>query len=117
MDGEKQGTPARPRRTQAEAAQLVAEYQASGLSRIEFCQNRGLGLSTFSRYLSRHRKGHAELARPDLIAVELRATRASAGKPQDSGLAVALGGGRRIEVARGFDAATLVRLLGTLERF
>ena len=32
------------------------------------------------------------------------------------GLAVALTGGRRIEVGRGFDAHTLARLLGVLER-
>jgi hypothetical protein len=31
------------------------------------------------------------------------------------GLAVALTGGRRIEVGRGFDAPTLVQLLGVLE--
>jgi hypothetical protein len=34
----------------------------------------------------------------------------------DSGLAVALGGGRRIEVARRFDARTLAQLVSVLER-
>jgi hypothetical protein len=33
-----------------------------------------------------------------------------------SGLAIALPGGRRIEVGRGFDTQTLVQLLGVLER-
>jgi hypothetical protein len=33
-----------------------------------------------------------------------------------SGLAVALSGGRRIEVSCGFDSSTLVQLLGVLER-
>ena len=33
-----------------------------------------------------------------------------------SGLTVALAGGRRIEVGRGFDARTLVQLVGVLER-
>jgi len=40
----------RRRRSRQEVEQLVAEYESSGLSRSEFCRERGLGLSTLDRY-------------------------------------------------------------------
>lgn len=52
----------------------------------------------------------------NLVPVELCQARAAAGKGEGSGLAIVLEGRRRIEVARGFDSATLVQLLGVLER-
>ena len=42
----------RRRRSRQEVEQLVAEYESSGLSRNEFCRERGLSLSTLSRYPS-----------------------------------------------------------------
>ena len=53
-----------------------------------------------------------------MIAVEWGGAGAGAGaaKVAGSGVALSLAGGRRIEVGRGFDAATLVQLLGLLER-
>ena len=115
MDVTKQTRPSRRHRSRAEAAQLVAEYEASGLSRIEFCRQRGLCLSTLTRYLKR-RESQGEGAGLNLIAVELCGAGAAATKGADSGLALSLAGGRRIEVARGFDASTLVQLLVLLER-
>ncbi len=52
----------------------------------------------------------------NLVAVELCQARAAAGKGDSSGLAITLAGGRRIEVARGFDPPTLAQLLGLLDR-
>ena len=104
------------RRSRAEAAQLVAEYEASGLSRIEFCRKQGLGLATLNRYLQWRREARAETPGANLSAVELCGERAAVTNRLESGLAVALAGGRRIEVARGFDAPTLVQLWGLLER-
>ena len=116
MDVPKQTTPIRRHRSRAEAAQVVAEYEASGLSRIEFCRQRGLCFSTLTRYLKRRGESQGEAAGLNLIAVELCGASAGAAKEADSGLALSLAGGRRIEVARGFDASTLVQLLGLLER-
>lgn len=106
----------RRRRSRAEAAALAADFESSGLSRIEYCRKHGLGLSTFQRYWKR-RQTQAETNGIDLLAVELCGERPAVSKAEGSGLAVALAGGRRIEVARGFDAATLVQLLGLLDRF
>ena len=82
------------------------------MSRVEFCQAHGLALSTLARYQRRREPGQEEGAGPSRwLAVELsRAHPAGA-----SGLAVVLTGGRRIEVAHGFDAQTLQQLVSLLE--
>lgn len=117
MDEQEQVAPTRRRRSRAQVDQLVAEYEASGLSRTEFCRSNAISLSTLNRYLTRRRDAPAKAAAVNLIAVELSRARPAAGTGADSGLAVALAGGRRIEIARGFDAQTLAQLLGLLERF
>ncbi len=115
MNEQAQVLSARRRRSRAEVERLVAAYETSGLSQAEFCRQHALSLSTLSRYLQRRREAAA--AGVNLLAVELRGAPAIAAQRDDSGLAIALAGGRRIEVARGFDAGTLVQLLGVLERF
>jgi hypothetical protein len=115
VDEQQQSEPVRRRRSRTEAADLVAEYETSGLSRIEFCRNHRLSLSTFQRYWKR-RRAQAEAEGVNLLRVELCGERPVVSKAEGSGLAVALTGGRRIEVARGFDAATLLQLVGLLER-
>jgi DNA-binding transcriptional regulator YiaG len=115
MDKQEQDIKSRRRRSQAEIAELVAAYEPSGLSRIEFCRTHGLSVSTLNRY--RSRRTQAEPAGVNLLAVELCARHPAGGEATHSGLAVTLAGCRRIEVARGFDGATLVQLLGVLERF
>src|ERR1035437_9490485 len=104
----------RRRRNRAEVEQLVAEYETSGMSRSEFCRERGLALSTLGRYRRRRDRGESACANP-LLAVEL------SGRPQvsvataGSALAVVLRGGRRIEVGHGFDAGALEQLVRVLE--
>jgi len=49
----------RRHRSRAEADQLAAEYEASGLSQAEFCQERDVALKTLARYLARFRKQSA----------------------------------------------------------
>ena len=91
---------------------MVAEFEASGLGREEFCREHGLTVSTLARYRKRRKQGQGEGAGPSRwLAVEL------AGSPQAgaSGLAVVLRSGRRIEVGRGFDAKTLQQLVPLLE--
>ena len=105
----------RRRRSRLEAAQLCAEYDTSGLSRTDFCRQRGLSLSTLARYRKRQAQANAI---PPVHWLEVEASgksRAPEGGPA-SGLTVALPGGRRIEVARGFDSRTLAQLLAVLER-
>ncbi len=101
----------RRRRSRAEAEQLVAEYETSGMDQVEFCQTQGLALSTLARYRRWRQQPRSEGGGPHRwVAVEL-----SSPHSNGSGLAVVLTSGRRIEVGRGFDAQTLEQLLRLLE--
>ena len=93
----------------------MAEYEASGLSRVDFCQKQGLSLATLARYRKRQTQG-SPAAGNRWVEVKESAGRPALGSPAGSGLAVALPSGRRIEIGRGFDAHTLAQLLGVLER-
>jgi hypothetical protein len=115
MDEQAQVVQVRRRRSRAEAEQVVGEYEASGLSRVEFCRQHGLSLATLARY--RKRQVQAPAAPGNRwVAVEVGGASSTLDSRWNSGLAVALPGGRRIEVGCGFDAHTLVQLLGVLER-
>ena len=101
-------------RSRAEAEELAAEFEASGLTQREFCERRGVALSTLARYVKRYRQRPAEAeGAPRWVAVEVAKSESGTG---GSGLSVVLGEGRRIEVGRGFDAATLRQLVAALER-
>ena len=115
MDEQSQTVTVSRRRSRAEAEQLVAEYEASGLSRTEFCRGRGLSLATLGRYRKQQSQGETTPGNR-WIAVEVSSTASAPAAASGSGLVVALPGGRRIEVGRGFDTDTLVRLLSVLER-
>src|SRR5665213_1758799 len=94
----------RRHRSRAEADEVAAEYEASGLSREAFCAGRDIPIKTLARYVVRYRKQQASGGgQPRWVAVEV------AGRG-GSELAVILPGGRRIEVKRGFDSDTLRQL-------
>ena len=115
MDQQTQVVDVRRRRSRAEAEQLVAEYETSGLSQIDFCRKQGVSLASLARY--RKRRAQFGSAQGDhWVAVEVSGGRPTPERGADSGLAVALPGGGRIEVGCGFDAPTLARLLAELER-
>lgn len=91
---------------------MAAEYEASGLSRQEFCDQRGVPLKTLARYVTRSRRErNGNDGASQWVAVEVATRDGNSGE-----LAVVLDGGRRIEVRRGFDADTLRRLVAALER-
>ncbi len=100
----------RRHRNHAEADQLAAEYEASGLTREAFCRERDVALKTLCRYVTRYRRQNAGTVQsPRFVQVEVTTGAASA-------LTVLLPGGRRIEVSRGFDAGTLRQLITVLEQ-
>jgi hypothetical protein len=104
------------RRTREEIRQIVAEFATSGMPQSEFCGSRGISRSTLDRHLRKQRaQDQGSRTGNRLLAVEIRtASGSSAGT--SSGLVVGLSSGRRIEVNRGFDAATLERLLTVLDK-
>jgi len=105
------------RRSRAEVKQLVAEFEASGLGRTAFCQQRGLSLSTLTRYRRGAQQATGKVAEGKRwLAVEVSGSGAVGRGERASGLAVVLASGRRIEIGRSFDADTLKRLLAAVER-
>ncbi len=116
---EKQKTSASRRRTRAEIQQLVAEFMSSGMRRTEFCRSRGLSFGTLNRHLKKQpweRKSRRASSVDRLVPVELASRKSPTQHESSCGLAVVLSGGRRIEVHPDFDANTLERLVGILER-
>jgi hypothetical protein len=95
---------------------MVAEFGTSGMQVSEFCRLRGISRSSLDRHLRKQRaRDRGIRASHRLLAVEVRAgSENSAGN--SGGLVLALSSGRRIEVNRGFDAATLERLLMVLDK-
>ena len=91
---------------------MAAEYEASGLSQMDFCAQHDMPLKTLGRYLARYRKQQSSgKGQPRFVAVEVADERGRGGE-----LTVVLSRGRRIEVKRGFDAGTLRQLIAVLEQ-
>ena len=97
---------------------LVAEYEASGLPRDVFCQQRGLSVGALDRYRWRVQKRGRSGAGPMLpVEVVLSTAQGSNCVARGDGvLVVESRSGRCIEVGRGFDAETLERLLTILDK-
>jgi len=118
------------RRSRTEAEQLVEAFESSGLGRREFCLKHGVALGTLDFWRKRRRQERDKVAskRPRMGNEDVRAGVASGSKlvavelaglqenAAGGGLVVVVSRGRRIEVSRWFDAATLERLLAVLEQ-
>ena len=113
---ENQEVGARKRRSSEEVKRLIVEFEASGLRRDEFCRTRGMALSTLRRHLKKHGSGEAGVKRGGrLVAVELSGKDPNRNPQRACTLEVVLSSGRRIEVGREFDSATLGRVVKVLE--
>ena len=110
------------RRSRGEIARLVALYGSSGMGQMEFCRSQGLALSTLGRHLRKQRSKLGDsrskgMERSRLLAVEVAAPLVSvAAGGVSSTPIVLLINGRRVEVVRGFDAASLAQLVTVLEK-
>src|SRR5450631_4096303 len=105
----------RRRWNRVEAERLVLEFELSGLSRRAFCAQHGLSVPSLDQYRKRCRdivapSAEAQAAANRILPVEFVAAGTSAAESPRS-LRVELANGRRIEVAPGFDASTLERLV------
>jgi hypothetical protein len=96
-------------RSRAEAAQLAVEFAASGLTRREFCKRHRVAINTLNRYIIRYSERQS-VGAPELVQVEVaEPDRTSAG------VSVVLARGRRVQLDRGFDVATLRAAVSVLE--
>jgi hypothetical protein len=91
--------------------QLVEEYAASGWGRREFCQQRGIALTTFDYWRREHGvKSGRPARRPRMVKVEVVASEAAG-----PGFTLKLANGRRIESAWRFADSELARLIRLAE--
>jgi hypothetical protein len=102
------------RLTKAEAAKVVGDYEACGLSRLAFCPQRGMGIRTLVRYL-RWREEATGAGKTKFVAVQVTRKQRPA-NVGDGKLTVVLATGRRIEVGNSFDGQMLEQLVRLLER-
>jgi hypothetical protein len=111
-----EGHMVRRRRSRVEVEKIVAEFEASGLTRQAFCNQRGLSVTALDKYRRRRHEGPAS-GPVAMIPVQL-SSRIREGSSAEAGssLLVELRSGLRIEVRRGFDAVTLERLLTVLDK-
>ena len=100
-------------RSRAEADDLAAEYEASGLSRQEFCQQRNVAFKTLARYIVQRRK--RARAAPSSGSSRLVRVQVEPPPRTESELIVIVAGGRRIAVPPAFDADLLRHLIAVLE--
>lgn len=105
----------RRHRSRSEAAALVAEYEASGLTREAFCQERGLAVGTLDKYRRRAHQSQPSGGGP-MVPVEVVWSGRNGDQSRESVLVVEVRSGHRIEVRRGFDGGTLEQLLRILDR-
>lgn len=107
-------------------AAVLADLERSGLSVASYSREHGLSARTLSWWrwaLKARPLGKLPSPRGDVparrggAALSFVPVHVLAGPsaPDDGGLQVVLGGGRRIEVRAGFDGATLERLVRLLE--
>lgn len=87
----------------AEMRRVVEEYESSGLSRREFCQQRGISLTTLDYWRREHR------AKPRMVKVEV-----APAEPAGN-FTLSLANGRRIESSWRFADAELIRLIRIAE--
>jgi hypothetical protein len=89
---------------------VLEEYATSGLGRREFCQQRGLALTTFDYWRRAHAVQARRPARPRMVKVKVTKAEPS------PNFALSLANGRRIECSWQFADAELVRLIRIAER-
>ena len=104
-------------KTPQQWARLVEEYQASGQSQRRFCAEHGIGQSSLRYWKRRLEQGTDTQNAQAATGIRLVALKVIEDTPAlaDSGLMVVAPRGVRIQIARGFDAATLARVLATVE--
>jgi hypothetical protein len=93
------------KRSSAEGLRIVEEFESSGLSRRQFCEQRNLPMTTLDYW----RGKKAEAAKPRLVEVSVE------NKEPSSGFSVVLPNGRRIESPWNFRDAELARLIRAVE--
>ena len=105
-------SPGKPRdgRKEQQWRQCLERWQRSGLSVAAFCRRQGVSEARF--YAWRRTLARRDAAQPAFVPVRVLSEPASV---PDGRLELVLCNGRRLLLARGFDATTLRQVLAVLE--
>jgi len=94
----------------AEMRRVLEEYESSGQKRREFCEQRGIALTTFDYWRGEQAvKGRKPRRRPRMVAVKVVPAE------PDGNFRLSLANGRRIECSWRFADAELARLIRIAE--
>jgi transposase-like protein len=95
----------KPSERRSEMRKIVEAFRSGGLTRREFCGQRGIALTTFDYWRSQFR------SKPGLVKVEVA-------RPEEAAqsLTLRLANGRSIETLGRFDEEELARLIRIAER-
>ena len=102
-------------RTAEEKAEILQEYQRSGLSLLGFAQKRGLCYGSLLRWRARQRKGAKGPVLPDPEADPRFVPVKIESEVLNADYVLSWTGGRCLKIPWQFDAQTLSRLLAVLE--
>jgi hypothetical protein len=94
---------------------IIDEFRHSGLTQAEFCQQRGLSLGTFRKYLYGSRPIAKTAPVVEFLPVTSQTPPIEDPQPTTDLLVLILAGGQRVAVAPGFDSRTLKRIVETIE--
>ena len=89
---------------------MIGEYQRSGLRQREFAEAQGLGYSTFTQWLGKHRKGSLGTVNGSWLEVDHR-TKATVAE-----YAVEIDGNRTLRFSSGFDPREVQGLIELLRK-
>jgi hypothetical protein len=93
----------------AEMRRVLEEYETSGLRRREFCEQRGIALTTFDYWRREQGVKVRKQTRPRMVAVKVAPAEPAAN------FTLSLANGRRIESSWRFADAELARLIRIAE--
>jgi DNA-binding CsgD family transcriptional regulator len=100
------------RRSAEEVEQLLRGYEASGLSRAEYCRRLGIPVTTFDYYRQRGARKAAAKKRAEAKLVRVKVVPAPEARDV---FTIILHNGRRIATNSKFDEEELIRLIRIVE--
>lgn len=100
----------KPRYGREEIIRLISKYQGSGLRQREFAEAQGVGYSTFTQWLGKHRKGLLGSVDGSWLEVDHQA------KAIVAEYAVEIDGNRTLRFRSGFDPKEIQQLIELLRK-
>jgi hypothetical protein len=103
-------------RTAEDMERMLTEYEQSGITKRQYCEQQGLPLSTFDYHWQRRRKKQQiAAAGQQLVKVQLESEHSGFDDKKANGFTLVLAKGRRIEIGWHYSEQNLARLIRIVE--